>query len=240
MSWHWAFDNLEPGVLQKRYKRFLADVELPNGEVVVAHCPNTGAMRGCQQPGSRVWLSRSDNPKRKLAWTLELVEDRGSLVCVHSVLANPMVEAALRGGIFPELAVFDSLHREVSLRSNTRVDFKLEVKGLPIWVEVKAVSWCVGNGLGQFPDAVSVRARKHLQELADLVSSGCRAALIFCAFHSKIQRIAPAVEIDPQYAAALALAIKGGVEVYGLGVDITPQGLRATKPLIMEGHDLGF
>ncbi|MDG1064878.1 MAG: DNA/RNA nuclease SfsA [Luminiphilus sp.] len=237
MTWHWSFDSLEPGILQKRYKRFLADVTLQNGEVVVAHCPNTGAMRGCQQPGSRVWLSRSDNPKRKLAWTLELVEDNGDLVCVHSVLANRVVEAALHEGIIPELAGFDRLHREVNLGTNTRVDFRLEAEAAPIWVEVKAVSWCVGDGLGQFPDAVSARARKHVLELAGLVNSGCRGALVFCAFHSRIERIAAAVEVDPEYAEALSQAVQAGVEVYGLSMNISPQGLRAVQPLSMEGRD---
>ena len=239
MTWHWGFDNLEQGILQRRYKRFLADVKLQNGEIVVAHCPNTGAMKGCQQTGSRVWLSPSDNPKRKLAWTLELVEDQGSLVCVHSVLANRVVEGALKDGIFPELSGFDTLHREVNLGANTRVDFRLAVGAASIWVEVKAVSWCVGAGLGQFPDAVSVRARKHVQELASLVSSGTRAALIFCAFHQGIERIVPALEVDPKYAEALVGAVQAGVEIYGLGVEISPRGLKATKPLDMGDLKLG-
>ena len=237
MTWHWDFDSLEPGILQKRYKRFLADVTLQNGEVVVAHCPNTGAMRGCQQPGSKVWLSRSVNPKRKLAWTLELVEDNGDLVCVHSVLANRVVEAALHDGILPELSDFNRLHREVNLGANSRVDFRLDSNASPTWVEVKAVSWCVAGGLGQFPDAVSVRARKHVHELAALASSGGRGALVFCAFHSRIERIAAALEVDPEYAEALSKAVQAGVEVYGLGVNISPQGLRATLPLSVEGLD---
>ena len=239
MTWHWGFDNLEQGILQRRYKRFLADVKLQNGEIVVVHCPNTGAMKGCQQPGSRVWLSPSDNPKRKLAWTLELVEDQGGLVCVHSVLANRVVEGALKDGIFPELSCFDTLHREVKLGANTRIDFRLAVGAASIWVEVKAVSWCVGAGLGQFPDAVSVRARKHVQELARLVSSGTRAALIFCAFHEGIERIVPALEVDPKYAEALVGAVQAGVEIYGLGVEISPWGLKATKPLDMGDLKLG-
>jgi sugar fermentation stimulation protein A len=239
MAWHWAFDELQQGRLQRRYKRFLADVQLTSGEIVVAHCPNTGAMRGCQQPGSKVWLSRSDNPKRKLPWTLELVEDNAGLVCVHSALANSVAEAALREGVFPQLSGFDRLQREVKLGARTRLDFKLEAQPGPIWVEVKAVSWCVDGGLGQFPDAVSVRARKHVQELASLVSADCRAALIFCAFHSGIQRIAPAAEIDPAYAEALSCAVEAGVEVYGLGLEISPQGLRATRPIAIEECDLG-
>jgi sugar fermentation stimulation protein A len=239
MTWHWGFNQLQQGTLQRRYKRFLADVQLKNGDIVVVYCPNTGAMRGCQQPGSRVWLSRSDNPKRKLAWTLELVEDNGSLVCVHSVLANPVVEAALHEGIVPELKGFDRLLREVRSGVGTRIDFKLEAAAAPIWVEVKAVSWCVEGGFGQFPDAVSLRARKHVQELASLVRSNCRGALIFCAFHSGIERIAPAKGVDPEYAEALARAVQAGVEVYGLGLEISPQGLRATQPLVIEGCDLG-
>ncbi len=235
MEFHWNFQGLEKGVLKRRYKRFLADVVLPTGETVVAHCPNTGAMTGCQEPGSSVWLSASNNPKRKLAWTLELVETQRGMVCVHSSLANRVVQAALEDRILAPLADFKTLRTEVQAGSNTRLDLRLEGGERPIWVEIKAVSWCLDGGRGLFPDAVSLRARRHIQELAGLRSPECRSALVFCVFHSGIKQVAPAVDVDPEYAAVLWDASRSGLEVYGLGVDVSVRGLRATHQLPVEG-----
>jgi len=235
MELHWHFQELEKGALIKRYKRFLADVVLPTGETVVAHCPNTGAMTGCQEPGSSVWLSASHNPKRKLAWTLELVETQQGMVCVHSSLANRVVQAALKDRILTPLADFKTLRSEVPAGNNTRLDLRLEGGERPIWVEIKAVSWCGDDGQGLFPDAVSLRARRHIKELAALRSPGCRAALVFCVFHAGVTRVAPAVDVDPEYAEALWEASRSGLEVYGLGVEVSVRGLRATHQLPVEG-----
>lgn len=234
MGMHWDFHGLQQGVLESRYKRFLADVRLPTGEIVVAHCPNTGAMTGCQKPGSRVWMSPSRNPKRKLAWTLELVETAEGMACVHSALANRVVAAALQEKILAPLANFSALRSEVASGGNTRLDFKLEGETV-IWVEVKAVSWCSAEGLGLFPDAVSLRAKKHVEELVGLLATGARAALIFCVFHSGVTRVSPAWDVDAAYALALAKAADQGLEVYALGVDISRDGLRATRALTVQG-----
>ena len=219
MGMHWDFHGLQQGVLESRYKRFLADVRLPTGEIVVAHCPNTGAMTGCQKPGSRVWMSPSRNPKRKLAWTLELVET---------------AEGMAQEKILAPLANFSALRSEVASGGNTRLDFKLEGETV-IWVEVKAVSWCSAEGLGLFPDAVSLRAKKHVEELVGQLATGARAALIFCVFHSGVTRVSPAWDVDPAYALALAKAADQGLEVYALGVDISRDGLRATRALTVQG-----
>ena len=235
MGAHWVFSELQEGVLERRYKRFLADVVLPSGAKVVAHCPNTGSMTGCQQAGSRVWLSHNANPKRKLRWTLELVETPGGLVCVHSALANKVVAAALQQRLLRDLSDFSTLRAEVATGQRSRLDFRLEGGPQTVWVEVKAVSWCTDDGLGLFPDAVSVRATRHLGELVDLISPQSRAALVFCAFHAGITRIAPAEDIDPEYARSLAQAVAKGLEVYGLAVEVGVDGLRATQPLPLEG-----
>ena len=237
------FPLLQPGILERRYKRFLADVTLPDGQLVVAHCPNTGAMTGCAQPKSRVWLSPSTNPKRKLAWTLELVESDAGLVCVHSALANTVVMEALSEGLPTGLAGFTSLRREVKYGQGSRADFCLDTfqrtdthfnsklscnAGTSMMVEVKSVTLYCGDGLGKFPDSVSARATRHVQELTNVVVGGGRAAMVFCAFHSGVKRIAPAADIDPMYTCALEQAAIVGVEMYGIKVDVSPEYLVAT------------
>lgn len=211
---------LQRGTLIRRYKRFLADVSLPDGTEVVAHCPNTGAMTGCAEPGWEVWLSHSDNPKRKLAWTLELVESPAGLICVHSALANRVVAEALAVNFLPSLAGIAPIRSEVRYGDRSRADFKLGNEPSAVYVEVKAVTLHVGDGLGLFPDTVSDRARRHVEELIDVVATGQRGVMIFCALHEAIDRIAPAQAIDPRYARALVEAQRAGVEVYGLGVSL--------------------
>ncbi len=225
------FSDLQQGVLERRYKRFLADVTLPTGELVTAHCPNTGAMTGCAAPGSTVWLSKSDNPKRKLAWTLELVKTPDGLICVHSALANKVVGEALQQELPPGLAGFSRLRQEVKYGGGSRADFLLESDTGSTTVEVKAVTLHKGDGLGMFPDAVSERATKHLKELAELTARGERAALVFCVLHTGITRVAAAADIDPAYARALDLAVAAGVEVYALGTKISPAAIAVTREL---------
>lgn len=231
------FPTLQPAVLERRYKRFLADVVLPSGERVTAHCPNTGAMTGCAEPDWPVWLSASTNPKRKLAWTLELVQSDTGLVCVHSALANTVIAEALDAKQFPDFADIDGYRAEVRYGAGSRADFMLSVNSdaerqaperdttARIVVEVKAVTWHRGGGRGEFPDAVSERARKHLLELTNVCREGGRAALIFCALHEAIDHICPASSVDPAYASALNDAAQAGVTLLGLSAAVSPHAL---------------
>ncbi|GGC94306.1 DNA/RNA nuclease SfsA [Vreelandella lutescens] len=220
--------GLVPGVLLRRYKRFLADVRLDSGEEVVAHCPNTGSMKAVNVPGCRVWLSPSNNPKRKLEWTwewIELPEPNGgtALASVHTGRANGLVEAAINAGEIAPLAGYQTLKREVKI-ADARLDIRLDdpVKGVA-YVEVKQVTLKEEDGHGYFPDSVSVRGTKHLHTLAALAQQGERAVLLFCVAHEGIEDVAPAAHIDPTYAAALSDAVKAGVEVLAYGVTVERQ-----------------
>ncbi|XQU09012.1 DNA/RNA nuclease SfsA [Halomonas sp. LY9] len=220
--------ELVPGVLLRRYKRFLADVRLDSGEEVVAHCPNTGSMKAVNVPGCRVWLSPSNNPKRKLEWTwewIELPEPNGgtALASVHTGRANGLVEAAINAGEIAPLAGYQTLKREVKI-ADARLDIRLDdpVKGVA-YVEVKQVTLKEEDGHGYFPDSVSVRGTKHLHTLAALAQQGERAVLLFCVAHEGIEDVAPAAHIDPTYAAALSDAVKAGVEVLAYGVTVERQ-----------------
>ncbi|MBD3898444.1 DNA/RNA nuclease SfsA [Halomonas sp. ML-15] len=212
------YPALVPGILRRRYKRFLADVELEDGRVVVAHCPNTGSMRAVNVPGCRVWLSPSDNPKRKLAWTWELIElpqadGRLASASVQTGRANAIVEEALRGGVVAPLVGFASLKREATV-IDARLDFRLTAAdGATTYVEVKQVTLKESDGHGYFPDAVSTRGRKHLETLARLAAEGSRAVLLFCVAHEGIDSVAPAAHLDPAYAATLREVAARGVEV---------------------------
>ncbi len=221
-------DPLIPGELLRRYKRFLADVRLDGGETVTAHCPNTGSMLGVNRPGSRVWLSRSDNPRRKLAYTLELVEAEPlaartpSWAGIHTGRANALVREALELGRLPELAGFDGIRAEARLGERSRTDLLLDFAGQPCFLEVKNVTAAVSKGEGFFPDAVSERATRHLRELTAVVGAGARAAVVFCVQRDDVARVRPADHIDPVFGQALRAARRSGVELYALGASVSP------------------
>lgn len=204
-------------VLVRRYKRFLADVVLPGGETVTAHVANPGSMIGIAAPGSRVWLSRSGNPNRKLAHSWELIEvDLGAgleLVGVNTAHPNPLIGAALAAGAIPELAGYASIRREVKYGKSSRVDFLLEdSKRPPCYVEIKNVHLMRKPGLAEFPDARTERGARHLEELGNMVEAGCRAVMLYLIQIGSASRFALARDIDPKYGAAFDRARSRGVE----------------------------
>ncbi len=220
------------GVLLRRYKRFLADIELADGRRITAHCPNTGAMTGCAEPGWRVWVSVSDNPKRKYAHTWELVETDTGIASVNTGRANALVAEALAAGAISLSAPVHNIQPEARIpEGDGRFDFCLETAGRRVYVEVKSVTLHVGAGEGAFPDAVSSRALKHLQALRRRVAAGDGALLIFCAQHSGVQRVRAAAEIDAQYAQALAEVHAAGVQVAAYGCAVDPQQVVINRPL---------
>ena len=207
-SYRFAAPLLE-GTLVRRYKRFLVDVRLQNGHVVVAHTPNTGSMRSCSAPGSRVYLSRAANRDRKLRYTLEIVEAGGTLIGVNTLVPNRLVERAVRAGAIPELAGYPEVRREVPV-GESRID--LELGPSPrCYVEIKNVS--LGEGVvARFPDAVTERGRRHLEELRGCVAAGHRAVIFFLVQRSDCDHLEPADAIDPDYGRALRRAVAAGVE----------------------------
>jgi sugar fermentation stimulation protein A len=226
--------ELQGGILLRRYKRFLADVVLDNGDEVTVHCPNTGAMTACDVPGSRVWLSVSENPKRKYNMTWELVETSdGAIVCIHSALANGLLGEALAEKRVAELAAYSEWQREKKLATASRIDFYAAAAGgLPeCYVEVKSVTLDCGGGLGAFPDAVSKRASRHVRDLLELRELGARVVLLFAVLHEGIQRVVPAEHIDPVYARTLRDARGAGLEVYAYRADINLKSMALTAPL---------
>ena len=208
---------LVPATLLRRYKRFLADVVLADGNEITVHVANPGAMTGLAAPGTKVWLSKSDNPARKLPYSWELAEvDLGSgmeLVGVNTGHPNALVAAAIAEGVIEELRGYSSLRREVKYGRNSRVDFLLEQQGKPsCFVEVKNVHLMRKAALAEFPDAVTARGAKHLEELAAMVVQGHRAMMVFLIQIGSADRLAFARDIDPRYGAAFDRARAKGVE----------------------------
>lgn len=232
------FDRpLREARLVRRYKRFLADVEFADtGETLTVHCPNTGAMTGCVEPGSRVWLSHSDNPRRRYAWTWELVQTgTGTLVGIHTGRTNAIVAEAIEAGRVPELSGYGSLRREVRYPgSRSRADFLLGEGEGACWVEVKNVTAAVSARRAVFPDAVSTRAAAHMRSLAARCRAGEEAVLVFCVQRDDVDVVAPAREIDPAYARALAGAVAEGVVVCAWGACVTPQGVTLERRLAVD------
>ena len=213
---------LRPGTLIRRYKRFLADVETGAGERLTMHCPNTGAMTGCAEPGSAAWYSTSSNPRRKYAHTLEIVGDAdGHLIGVNSARANALVVEALRFDLLPGLPADASVRREVRIPGEHG---RLDLLVGDVFVEVKSVTLKLPDG-GAFPDAVSARAARHLGVLRRLALSGRRTALVFCVQHNGIETVRSADEIDPAYGDALRQAAAAGVGVVAVRCRVSPSGI---------------
>jgi sugar fermentation stimulation protein A len=224
---------LVEGRLLGRRKRFFADVDL-GFETVVAHCANTGSMLGCKEPGSRVWLSRADNDKRKLAWTWEIVEALpGVPVGIHTGRSNALVAEALAAGLLPEMAGFERLRREVKYgRERSRIDLLLEwADGRLCYLEVKNVTAAVEAGIALFPDAVSERATRHLRELMAMVAEGHWAAVVFCTQRGDVGEVRPADAIDPEYGRTLRQALAAGVDAYALAAEVSPEEIRLVRRL---------
>lgn len=216
---------LVEGRLVRRYKRFLADVTLPGGEEVVAHCANPGSMRTCMTEGGRVWLSKSDDPRRKLAYSWELAEVDGAMVCVNTAHANRVVAEALAAGVIAELRGFERVRPEVRYGERSRVDFLLETGDRKCYVEVKSVTLRGGAGVGAFPDSVTARGTRHLEELMAMVAAGHRAVMLFCCNRSDARAMRPADEIDAAYGRTLRRAAAAGVELLAYRCDLSPRGI---------------
>ncbi|WP_166112250.1 DNA/RNA nuclease SfsA [Pseudoalteromonas sp. Z9A5] len=211
---------LQSATLLRRYKRFLADLQLNDGSEFTAHCANTGKMTGCAEPGFNAFYSTSNNTKRKYPHSLELTQNHLSqLICVNTAIANKVVEEAINNNVISELTHYEQLQSEVKYGSeNSRIDFLLTSKNEPdCYVEVKSVTLLsendTHNGQGYFPDTQTVRGQKHIRELIEMVEQGHRAVLLFAILHEGINTVSAAAHIDEKYAQLLNQAINKGVEV---------------------------
>jgi sugar fermentation stimulation protein A len=230
------------GTLVRRYKRFLADVVLTSGEQLTAHTANTGSMLGCQTPGSRVWLSVSDNPRRKYQYSWEIVTagTDATLVGINTLLSNRLVHEAVSNGTIRELQGYRSIHTEVKYgRENSRIDLLLQPfddarqnyqPSIPCYVEVKNVT-LVENRVAYFPDAVSKRGSKHLRELIEVVQQGNRGVIFFCVQRADAVEVKPADHVDVEYGQWLRRAVEQGVQALAYQASVTPTEIRLVKRL---------
>lgn len=227
--------ELHAGKLLRRYKRFLADVALDSGEQVTAHCPNSGSMTGCSQPGRPVYLSYHDSPKRKLKYTWELIDMPESLVGVNTLVPNRLVAAAIRAGKVCSLNHYETIQREVKAGRSSRLDLLLSNNGAGrCYVEIKNCT-LVTEGAAFFPDAVTARGRQHLLELQDLVKQGNRCVMFFLVQRTDAEEFAPADHIDPAYGRELRKAADKGVEIlaYDAAMDFEKIWLNRQLPVLL-------
>ncbi|MCG7521067.1 DNA/RNA nuclease SfsA [Ruegeria sp. Ofav3-42] len=218
---------LIPARLIRRYKRFLADCRLEDGQEVTAHCANPGSMMGLAEPGEKIWLEPNDDPKKKLKYGWRLVDhENGHYTGVDTSVPNKALRAALEAGEIPELAAYETVRPEVRYGENSRIDFLLTQPGLPdAYVEVKSVTLSREPGLAEFPDSVTARGTKHLGELATMVGQGHRAIMLYLVQRTDCDRLALAADIDPAYAAAFEEAQAKGVERLVYDTLMSPEGV---------------
>ena len=230
--------RLLAGTLIRRYKRFLVDVRLRNNHLVTAHTPNTGSMAGCSEPGSRVFISRSSNPKRKLPYTLELVEANGGLVGINTMVPNRLFRLAAEADALSPLAGYHMVRPEVRVGQRSRIDLKLSSPGRrDCYVEIKNVT-LVRGGVARFPDAVTSRGTRHLEELATLTGQGCRAAILFAVQRGDAHAVGPADEIDPVYGETLRRVMgEAGVEALAYRLVASEEGIALGEqlPVVVQG-----
>jgi sugar fermentation stimulation protein A len=223
------------GRLVQRYKRFFADMVLDDGRDITAHCPNPGAMLGVNLPGQGAWVSWSDDPKRKLPWTLQLVEANGGLVGVNTMLPNKLVAEALGADAISELSGYATMRPEVKYAEASRVDFLLTHPDRPpCWLEVKNVHLSRTPGLAEFPDCVAARSTRHLGNLAAQVAAGDRAVALFVVQRTDCESFKACADLDPAFARGLKQAAEAGVELLVYACDVTTQGVRIAHRLQLD------
>ncbi len=234
------FENkLIPGKILKRYKRFLADIELENGEIITAHTANTGSMKTCWEPGWPVLLSYHDNPKRKLKYSLELTNNGLTWICVNTSLPNKIAMEGIQNGVVKELSGYEHIKPEVKV-GKSRIDILLSndsgggVARESCYVEVKNVTLIDQKSGALFPDSVTTRGQKHLEELITLVKSGTRAAMLYVINREDATSFAPAKEIDPKYAELLDQARSEGVEILAYQCKIDSNGISLSHALPLD------
>ena len=228
---------LEQAILQKRYKRFLADVTLPNGEQRTVHCPNTGSMKNCWEEGWKAWLQVSDNPKRKYPYTWVLSENEcAELIGINTHLANRLVVEGLEQNKISQIDSIKRIQREVKYgEENSKIDILITHQDNSLtYIEVKSVTLKETDGLGYFPDAVTTRGQKHLRELMACVDQGHRAVLLFMVQHTGINEMTIAAQIDAKYAELIKKAILHGVEVLAYKADISETEICMNKEIIFK------
>ncbi len=221
------------GRLIRRYKRFLADIVLQDGSELTVHCPNPGSMLGTQAPGSAVRCSTSDNPKRKFRHTLEMIRVGRVWIGLHAAKANHVAGRALDSGAYAPFAGYEKVEREVTVHEGSRFDFRLSghpTRDEPCWIEVKSVTLC-SNRRARFPDAVTTRGRRHLEHLMARHAAGERSALLYIVQRADADSVAPAEDIDPEYARTLREAARAGVEIHALSARVLGDRIRLERVL---------
>lgn len=221
---------LQSAILIKRYKRFLADVKMEDGTQLTVHCPNSGSMRGCSTPGSQVFLSHSENARRKYSHTLEIIKEGTTWVGVNTMRTNHLVTEAILEGKIAELTNMDTIKAEVKTSSSTRLDLLLTKGACAIYVEIKNCS-LVEDGCAMFPDAVTARGAKHLHELVDLVAQGNEGVIFFCVQRLDADHFRPAAHIDPFYAEVLKRAYQQGVIILVYQAKVSPEEICIVRSL---------
>lgn len=221
---------LKVAIFLRRYQRFLADVQFDDGRIVTAHCPNTGSMRTCSTPGSKVYLSESDNPNRKYKYTIEIITENSTMIAINTSRTNSVVYEAIQNGLIAELGTPTKVQREVRTSANCRLDFALHYDTSLTFVEIKSCTFAQ-NGIAMFPDAVTARGHKHLLELADLVRRGHSGAVFFLVQRSDARQFHPATFIDPLYSATLKKVHEQGVAIIVYQADVSPEDIMVSQPL---------
>ena len=225
------FENkLIPGLFIKRYKRFFVDVKI-NNKIITAHCPNTGSMYGLLKKGNKVWISKSNNPNRKLKYTLEIIEDNKSKVGVNTLFTNKIVLHALQNNLIKEFKGVSEIKPETKFGKNTRFDFLITDKKNKSFIEVKNVTLSRKKSLAEFPDAVTTRGLKHINELENAGKKNYKIFIIFLIQRNDCEVFTIAKDIDPDYAKALKLAVKNKLNILCYDCKFSSKGIKLNKQI---------
>tara|TARA_Y100000816_G_scaffold165718_1_gene118762 strand:- start:6252 stop:6947 length:696 start_codon:yes stop_codon:yes gene_type:complete len=223
-------NKLIPGLLIKRYKRFFVDIKLRNG-IITAHCPNTGSMQGLLRKNNKVWISKSNNPNRKLKYTLEIIQDRKSKVGVNTHLSNKIVHHALQNNLIKEIKNILEIKPETKYGSNTRFDFLIKNKSNKIFLEVKNVTLSRKKNIAEFPDAVTSRGLKHINELVQASKEKYKIFIIYLVQRDDCNSFKIAKDIDPAYAKALSKAVKNNLKILTYDCKFSSKGIKLNKKI---------